>query len=110
MDLKPDYFTTIPAGVCHEAQDWVVYCHVPRSGQETSIEVSAIAGGHGGAIDYEAFQSAADISVENGRFIDIGKGLTRYQEAENGEPSSLLAGQARKRRGEVGLGGTSRWV
>ena len=54
--------------------------------EAAGIEVSAIAGGHGGAIDYETFQSAADISVENGRFIDIGKGLTRYQEAEKGEP------------------------
>ena len=54
--------------------------------EAAGVEVSAIAGGHGGAIDYEAFQSAADISVENGRFIDIGKGLTRYQEAEKVEP------------------------
>ena len=54
--------------------------------EAAGIEVSAIAGGHGGTIDYEAFRSAADASADNGRFTDAGTGLTRYLEAENEDP------------------------
>lgn len=50
------------------------------------IEVSAIAGGHGGTIGYETFQVAADAPVDSDRFTDAGTGLSRHQEAENEEP------------------------